>query len=193
MSSADHSHFRTVVQNACAGSEEAIRELTEVYGPHIQRVIRRKLSFKLRSKFDSLDFVQMVWGSFFTEPEKIRDFNEPGDLIRYLARMGINKVLNESRRRLEYGAHNVRREQSLDSPHEPETSFGRSHDTPSQMAIANERYDAMVRSCSERDRRILELRRQGWKFVEIAKEVGLNERTVRQVIQELAKSEPIET
>ncbi|HEU0069142.1 MAG TPA: sigma-70 family RNA polymerase sigma factor [Nitrospiraceae bacterium] len=192
MTSQENSHFRAVAQRACEGSEEAIRELTEIYGPHIQRVIRRKLSLKLRSKFDSVDFLQMVWQSFFTEPEKLAQFSEPSDLIRYLARMGINKVLNESRRRLEYQAHNVRYEQSLDSPNEPEVSFGRSHDTPSQMAIANERYDAILRACSERDRKVLELRISGMSYVEIGKELNLHERTVRQIMQELAKTEPVE-
>ena len=73
----ENSEFRKVIERVCAGSDEATWELIDTYGPHIQRVIRRKLNQKMRSKFDSLDFVQMVWASFFTEREKMAGFTEP--------------------------------------------------------------------------------------------------------------------
>lgn len=92
----EQSAFRTAIEQVCAGSEEAARHLIDDYGPHIQRVVRRKLNHQMRSKFDSEDFVQMVWISFFAEPTRIAQFEQPDELIRYLAGMAMNKLTQES-------------------------------------------------------------------------------------------------
>ena len=182
----DHSRFRETVERVCAGSEEAALELTEKYGPHIQRVIRRRLNQKMRSKFDSLDFVQMVWASFFNERERIAEFQEPDDLIRYLVKMAQHKLLQESRRRLKYQKHNVRRECPLDQARTPESSYARKSATPSQIAMAKEQLDELMDKQSERNRQIVELRMNGATFVEISDRLGIHERTARQVIAKLA-------
>ena len=65
------SEFRDAIDQICSGSEEAAWNFIETYGPHIQRVVRRRLHQSLRSKFDSVDFVQMVWASFFADPQRI--------------------------------------------------------------------------------------------------------------------------
>src|SRR5664279_4008959 len=48
-----------------AGDEEAARELLTRYEAEVRLVVRRQLPRLLRSRFDSLDFMQSVWGSFF--------------------------------------------------------------------------------------------------------------------------------
>lgn len=185
----EQSAFREAVEQVCAGSEEAAQHLIDDYGPHIQRVVRRKLNQQMRSKFDSEDFVQMVWISFFAEPSRIAQFQQPDELIRYLAGMAMNKLSQESRRRLLYQKHNVNREQSLDSGAAPESSYVRKSNTPSQFVMAQERMDALMRGQSDRNRRIVEMRMAGATFVEIANELSINERTAREVVERLASSE----
>ena len=94
----DDSPFETAVKKLSTGSEEAIWDFIQTYGPHIQRVVRRRLHHKLRSKFDTVDFVKMVWVSFFASPDRIAQFETPEDVIRYLFVMAKNKVIEESRR-----------------------------------------------------------------------------------------------
>ena len=69
-----------------AGDEEAATELLRRYEAKVRLVVRRQLPRLLRSKFDSLDFLQSVWGSFFhrvrTGPTDIED--EP-NLVAFLA------------------------------------------------------------------------------------------------------------
>ena len=89
-------------------------DFIESYGPHIKRVVRHRLNQKMRSKFDSGDFVQMVWASFFANPRQIAQFKEPNQLIKYLVIMARNKVIDESRRCLKYQQNNVRKELSCD-------------------------------------------------------------------------------
>ncbi|MBC8352552.1 MAG: hypothetical protein H8E66_11220 [Planctomycetes bacterium] len=156
------------------------------YGPHIQRVIRRRLNQKMRSKFDSLDFVQMVWASIFTERDKLAEFREPTDLIKYLSTIAQRKLLQESRRRLQGQKHNIGRERALVAETEDESTYVRKSNTPSQIVMAKDRLEVMMSDRSERDRRVVELRMDGLTFVEIADQLEINERTARDVIEKLA-------
>src|SRR5947209_4816813 len=53
--SVDRDEFKNLMRRVQEGSEDAARELLDRYGEHILRVVRRKLSRQLRSKFDSVD------------------------------------------------------------------------------------------------------------------------------------------
>ena len=182
----DNSEFRDIVERVCAGSDEATWELINTYGPHIQRVVRRKLNQRMRSKFDSLDFVQMVWASFFTEREKLSAFNEPNELIRYLATMAQRKLMQESRRRFVGQKHNLNRERALIAGSEDESTYVKKSNTPSQIVMAKDRLEAMMHERSDRDRQVVQLRLDGLTYVEIAAELQIHERTAREVIQKLA-------
>src|SRR5262249_36628315 len=84
--------FTALMQRVRSGSQDAAQQLVEQYGQHILRVIRRMLHKKLRSKFDSLDFQQDVWASFFADqPQKT--FDRPEALAAFLAKVARNKVL----------------------------------------------------------------------------------------------------
>jgi len=183
--SSEDSPFEAAVKELCTGSEEAVWDFIQNYGPHIQRVVRRRLHHKLRSKFDSVDFVQMVWVSFFATPDRLSQFDKPEDVIRYLVVMAKNKVVEESRRRFEYEKCNVGRERPLEQPEIVETSERRG-DTPSQIAIARERWQSLIEGEPERNRQILQMRMNGATFVEISESLGIHERTARQVMQKLA-------
>ncbi len=140
----------------------------------------------MRSKFDSLDFVQMVWASIFTERDKLAEFREPTDLIKYLSTIAQRKLLQESRRRLQGQKHNIGRERALVAETEDESTYVRKSNTPSQIVMAKDRLEVMMSDRSERDRRVVELRMDGLTFVEIADQLEINERTARDVIEKLA-------
>jgi len=178
--------FRDAVERVCAGSEDAAHELIDTYGPHIQRVVRRKLNQRMRSKFDSIDFVQMVWASFFTDRDRISKFQEPEDLIRYLIKMARHKLLQESRRRLTSQKHNINRECSLEHAQPPESSYTRKSATPSQIAMANEQLSELTDEQSVRNKQIVALRMEGATYEEISRRLRIHERTARRVIAKLA-------
>lgn len=89
-----------LLQQVRAGSSDAAWQLIDLYWPHIYRVVHRRMDSRLRSGFDSEDFVQAVWLSFFKDPGKIHSFESSGQLIAYLVRMANNKILEEHRRNL---------------------------------------------------------------------------------------------
>lgn len=92
------------------GEEEAARELLRTYESEVRLVVRRQLPRLLRSRFDSIDFLQSVWGSFF---RRVRsgpsEFEEPRHLVAFLARAAKNKVIDEYRRGQLEAGHDERR------------------------------------------------------------------------------------
>ena len=61
------------LQRIQAGDEGAARELLQRFEAEVRLVVRRQLPRLLRSRFDSLDFLQSVWGSFF---RRMRSFSD---------------------------------------------------------------------------------------------------------------------
>lgn len=180
------STFTQLMDQLQHGSQDAAWELIEVYGPHVRRYVRRTLTSDMRSKFDSIDFAQVVWASFFREPQRIRELTTPQQLLGYLATMARNKVIDESRKRLDSRKRDVRREESLEHTKSGEKRLLHSHDpSPSSVAVARERWNRLVRNQPEDVRQILELRFRGETYDEIARRLDINEKTVRRTLARL--------
>src|SRR5438128_1259056 len=128
-----------LLDKARQDSEMSAREIVERFGPYILRAVRRRLNKKLRSKFDSVDFVQAVWASFFALPSDRLQFAEPKELIDFLMGLARNKVVDAVRQRLETQKYNVNRELPLfDSTAADAREFHTRGPTASQVAIARE-------------------------------------------------------
>lgn len=174
--------FRGLMQRIREGSEEAAWELVDRYGERIRHVVRRMLNQRLRSKFDSLDFVQLVWSSFFRAGFQPGQFQRPEQLAAFLLAMARNKVGMEVRRRLGAEKYNLNREAPLD---EGKEEVSGSQPTPVEVVIARERWNRMLQDQPEHGRRIIELRLQGYTCQEIADSLHLAERTVRRFLKRL--------
>jgi RNA polymerase sigma factor (sigma-70 family) len=166
------------------GDEAAARELLARYETKVRLVVRRQLPRLLRSRFDSLDFLQSVWGSFFF---KIRtgpnDLEEEQNLVTFLAWAARNKVIDEYRRAATQ-RHDIKREEPLDRVALKDDCLA-SGDTPSQLAEANETYDRLRELLPEEQRIILEMKAEGHSSREIGDRLGVSERTVQRVLESL--------
>ena len=180
--------FHTLMDRVRNGSDEAAQELLDLYGDHIFRAVRRRLNRSLRSKYDSQDFVQAVWASFFANLPTVREFDRPEALIAFLARVASNKVIDECRTRLQTEKNDIKRERSMESVCVGTTDPLKGNDpTPSQVAIANEQWGRMIDGQPSHYRRIMELRAEGISNNEIADRLEINEKTVRRVVQRQLK------
>jgi RNA polymerase sigma factor (sigma-70 family) len=181
--------FHSLVRRVREGSEDAAWELVDQYGESIRRAVRRALNERMRSKFDSLDFVQVVWNSLFRARDKLDRFDRPEELAAYLVTMARNKVGMEVRRRLMTKKFNVGHEQSLDQlssrggPNVPSR-----HPSPVDVAIAREQWDRLLQDQPPHYRRIIHLRLQGHTFQSIAEAVHLDECTVRRFLKRLLQT-----
>ena len=100
--------FRILIRGVLAGDAEASERLCRDYEKPILRVVRLTLIRRLRSRFDSLDFVNDVWASFFANPPREGQFENPESLIAYLVRMARNKTGEKRRNAREEKLHGTR-------------------------------------------------------------------------------------
>ncbi len=176
--------FSQLIEQARAGSEEAATVLFETYQPHVMRVVRRRLAHELRSKFDSHDFAQAVWSSFFNNRHELLSTNSPEQLVSLLAVMARNKVYDEIRRR-HTKKHDVHRETSIDrcaTDGEGAPPLEGRLSTPSNYIIARETLDGIMEPLTDEHRQVVDLRIKGYSVKEVAEQTGLSERTVRRIV-----------
>jgi RNA polymerase sigma factor (sigma-70 family) len=181
--------FSRLMERVRGGSTEAIAELVRRYGGHVREIVRRHLNDRLRTQFDSVDFQQDVWKSFFTGDARDHDFATPQALVRYLAEMACHKVIDVHRRRLRSTAHGTRLERPLAEIDSVEVApeIAARNPTPSQYAVANEAWQRLLAEQPPHYRSILELRRQGHTHAEIARRLRVSEKLVQRVLQSLKK------
>ena len=179
----DRPSFPDLMRELRAGSQEAARKIFEEYGEFIYRAVRRRLNRELRSKFDSQDFVQSVWASFFANIEQVRTFDDPEDFIRYLARMAANKVIDESRRRFGQNRSVNRELRLLNAADGDQPPYMSNEPTPSESAIAHEQWERIAADQPIREQLVLQLRAADSTFAEIARRLNVSERTARRIVE----------
>ena len=147
-------------------------------------MVRSRLPRKLRTQFDSTDFVQSVWQSFFADSDS-RDFDNAEHLRRFLFGMVRNKVREQYRRLTRTEKYDLAREERLyvrRGDREVPREVVSPDPSPSSAVQADDRMAQLTAGRSPLEIEVITLRRQGLTFDEIALRTGINERTVRRVI-----------
>lgn len=169
------------------GDEGAARELLQRYEPEVRLVVRRQLPRLLRSRFDSLDFLQSVWGSFFRRMRDApTDFEDSRHLVAFLARAAKNKVIDEYRRAASL-KNDMHREEPLWADGNRPREVADPIDSPSEVAQAHEAYDRLHALLPRERRTMLELKAQGLSSKDIGDRLGVSERTVQRVLEDLRR------
>lgn len=187
--------FHELMERIRTGDQAAAWELLDTYGSYLMHVIRQNLPTRLRSKFDSTDFYQNVWASFFGQPEVFQRLDGPKDLLNYLRGMARKKLLMENRRRFQTQKYDMNKESSLDdappvdahsegAPAKKEPPDKR-QSTPSQVAMVREEWDQWMSKQTLVHQKVVALRFKGLSFEQIAQELRISERTARRVIDQL--------
>ncbi|MBV8233523.1 MAG: sigma-70 family RNA polymerase sigma factor [Planctomycetaceae bacterium] len=170
-----------------AGEESAARELLTRYEAEVRLVVRRQLPRLLRSRFDSLDFLQSVWGSFF---RRVRsgpaEFEDSRHLVAFLARAARNKVIDEYRR-AGSRKQDMHREEPLWVDGGRPKELAAAIDTPSQVAQAREVLGKLRDLLPEDRREIVALKVEGLSSKDIGERLGISERTVQRVLEDLRR------
>jgi RNA polymerase sigma factor (sigma-70 family) len=178
--------FAELMQRVRSGCPEAAREVVERYGEKIQRFVRRHLSEHLRSQFDSLDFTQDAWASFFQLPAECYTFQTPRELYYFLTRLARHKLIDLYRRR-----HAQKREGYDTVPLRPQTDDDKGNEpaarqpTPSQIAVAEDQWDHMLQQIPPEVRHTLVMLRQGHSHEEVAACLGVRTSTLQSVLRRL--------
>lgn len=169
---------RDLLEQFARRDPAAIEVLYRVYTPYLRSVVRRLLSDRLRSKFDSADVVQSVW------VQVVDQLGRSGWHVRSEAELRA-LLATIARRRL---ATRARRHAPAERPTEGpgwdwETVPEAGQPRPSEVAQGEELWERMLRICPPEHRSVLTLRREGLLLDEIAARTGLHEGSVRRILR----------
>ena len=181
---ADETSFRVLMTELVDGRNEAAVEIVEEYTAALVAVARREISPKLARRVDPEDIVQSAYRSFFVRMGRGEyELGNGKELWKLLLTITLNKVrkqgkFHHARKR------NVSNDQSAQASSlaAPIADLARSEEpSPHDAAMLVDEVSALLATLREDDRPIIELRLQGFNSVEIAKETGRAERSVRRI------------
>lgn len=161
--------FAALLARARTGDAEALARLAQQYEPKVRIVARVLLGPALRPHLDTMDLVQSVHRSLMIGLRANRfDIAAPEALIA----LAVTMVRRKAARRWRH----LRRQQRPDTGNLPDLllSLSSGEVDPARQA---ELRDGVARLCaglSDMERRMLELRSQGYSTDEVAGAVGLN-------------------
>jgi RNA polymerase sigma-70 factor (ECF subfamily) len=167
----DQDTFAEFLSRIRSGDAQAAGELVRDYESAVRVVIRARLTDPaLKRVFDSLDFCQSVFKSFFVRAAAGEfDLNDPAQLVALLARMARNKLVSQVRFQ-----HRQRRDvrQLADAGAERLHEVAGGEPAPSRQVAAREQLQALYARLSEEERLLAERRGHGHTWAEIAAELG---------------------
>jgi RNA polymerase sigma factor (sigma-70 family) len=164
------------------GDLDAAEKAFVAYEPYLRKVVRRLLPARLRTKFDSIDVVQSVYGdvlaAFRTGGMR---FGTVAQLRAFLIRATRNRFIDRVRQHQTA----ARLEQPIEETHAPRALLS-PQPRPSESAQARELWERLLALCPSEHHELLRLRRRGASAREIAGQVGIHEGSVRRILRDLA-------
>ncbi len=173
-----------------AGDQLAAAELFRRFADQLLLVARRQLSPKLSRRIDPEDVVQSACRSFFVGARDGRfTVRQGGDLWQLLVVITLHKLQHQVRRNLA-GKRSLDREQAPGDSgvHGIEPSVLAREPSPAEAVALADQLEQFMRRLGVRDRRILELRLQGYNLGEIATETRRSERTVSRALDRIKEA-----
>jgi RNA polymerase sigma-70 factor (ECF subfamily) len=175
--------LETLLDNMRAGDLRAVEQVLLAHEPLLRLIVRRRLSRRLRAKFDSLDVVQSVW------VHVLHDFRAGGcriDSTAHLRNFLVRVTHNCLTDRLRRHRAPLERERPLgDNTAVYVAATGQPR--PSEVAQANELWETMLAVCPPEYHEVLQYKRQGLPVASIATRTGLHEGSVRRILRRLAR------
>jgi RNA polymerase sigma-70 factor (ECF subfamily) len=168
-----------------AGDETAALELHATYAEQLQRIIRVQLTQPaLRRQMDSIDICQSVFADFFLRTALGQyDLQSPSELLKLLATMARHRLIYHAQKQ-RAARRDIRR---VEAGAIEDFSLAGGGGTPSQIVSARE----LLQQCQERlnndERLLLDRRRSGQSWDEIAAAVGKSPEAVRKQYERAIK------
>jgi RNA polymerase sigma-70 factor, ECF subfamily len=175
-----------LIERCRSGDQDAARVLFDSYVERLLPLARRRISQRLNSRVDAEDIVQSVFRTFFARLKDDKfEIGCQDDLFRLLVRITVHKTLRQI-------AHHkaAKRDPGLemgqsDSAHEQLLQLLTSEPTPEATVSFLDQLEHFMSQLPEADRKILELRMEGFSTEEIAQKIGSYDRKVRRVLERI--------
>jgi RNA polymerase sigma factor (sigma-70 family) len=186
--------FADLIRRVRAHDQEAATELVKRYESTIRRAVRfRLVDSRLGAVLDSMDICQSVLASFFARATCGEyELDKPEQLLKLLVAMARNKLASAARKQ---GAD--RRDFRRTTAHPNPGNWVAPEPSPSQHVAAEELLQEAQRRLTPDEQQLVEMRRQGRAWADIAAELGSNpvllrkklSRARQRVTQQLGLSE----
>jgi RNA polymerase sigma-70 factor (ECF subfamily) len=179
--------FDALVARARAGDQGALEQLARQYEPKVRIVARVLLGPALRPYLDSMDLVQSVHRSLMAglKDDKF-DFSVPDNLVA----LALTMVRRKAARKWRHLQRQKRLEGSAGEPGDLPAllaSLGSTGPGPEQAARFNDQLRQLCEHLDESERRVLQLRLQGYTTAEIAEQLGISHVALRVRLTRLRK------
>ncbi|MFN0017198.1 MAG: RNA polymerase sigma factor [Pirellulaceae bacterium] len=170
----DVESFTKLFARVRAGEQDAMTKLHDDYGEQIQRIVGLKMArFGMRHQLESLDICQSVWNTFFVRTALgAVELETPAKLVALLAEMAKNRCLHHKRK-----ANTAKRYGQMVNIDDVD-AVGPDQ-TPSQIAIAREMCEKAASLLSNEERQLVEQRKEGRTWEEVAANQQANGDTLR--------------
>jgi RNA polymerase sigma-70 factor (ECF subfamily) len=178
--------FDDLLSRARNGDEAAMEQIARTYESDIRIAARVHLGPALRPYLDSIDLVQSVHRSLLVglRNEKF-ELSNLGSLIALAVKMVRRKVAHQWRRHRRQ--MRLTGTDSADHPADVLASLSRRHTNPAAAVEVREALNRLWQELDADDRRLLELRMQGYTTAETAGEMGVSPEALRVRLHRLRK------
>jgi RNA polymerase sigma-70 factor (ECF subfamily) len=169
-----------------AGDEQAARQLFDRYVSQLLALARRRISQRIAGRVDAEDIVQSVFRTFFKRAREGQfHIEDPEDLCKLLARITVHKTLRQVAFH-KRGKRDVGMEAGQgDEDHDHLMAVLASEPTPDETAVFLDELEHYLAKMTDEDRRILEMRMDGYSNVEIAGKLGITDRKIRRLMERI--------
>jgi RNA polymerase sigma factor (sigma-70 family) len=174
------------LRRARDGDTGAAQRLFDKYAKSFLLVIRRNLTRRLRTIFDSDDFLQEARMELLRK-NLAETCESPEAFLKYLTKVAQNKVLQANRKYLDYQRKNLKREIPLSTMSEQEEPAVKESGA-CELMIKFEQWERLLRGKSELHRAIINLIRRGFTHREVADRLQINENYVRRWLAKLRET-----
>jgi RNA polymerase sigma factor (sigma-70 family) len=180
--------FSRLVHRAIKGDNAARDTIVEQHGETIRRAVRRVLSHRMRSVFDSLDFVQSVWYAVFQKADDLGRFQTADEFAAFVTAIAKNKVRAAARRRKHI--HDERLDDDNNQHHNLPSRrnlAASSVPLPIETVIASESLNELLSIAPPVVRKVIWMRLQGFTHDEIAHAVNVSRGFVYRSLKKLSR------
>lgn len=170
-----------------AGSETAARNLFDRYCEKLMRLSRRRIGQRMASRIDPEDAVQSAFRTFFARVRSDHfTFEGESDLFKLLVRLTVNKTLRQIAHH-RAAKRDPNREAGQGSDDEQLIDHLTAAEPPPLVQIAvMEEFERFLEQLSEFDRKVLEMKFEGYTTAEIATKLNSYDRKIRRVFERAA-------
>jgi RNA polymerase sigma-70 factor (ECF subfamily) len=169
-----------------AGDESAAQQIFTAYVNRLLSLARTRISQRLARRIDPEDIVQSAFRTFFSRVKAGHfTFEEHDDLGKILVSITIRKTLRQVAFHRAAKRDSGLEEDPRDASGDGLLELSDLAPSPEATVAFLDQLDHFLARLRSQDRPILEMRLQGYRNEEIARELGTSDRHVRRVLEHI--------